>query len=110
VLKEAQIRQPHRPLNTLKLINKARHQTSTIPFQILKPPSPDYKQLVREIDTQSLLVIADDGIVSTSVAKELQSLNQKLRVEIITEAGHGLHYDQPEKFVDVVKSFLHCVL
>ena len=110
VLKEALIRQPHRSLNTLKLINKARHQTSTIPFQILEPLNPDYKQLVREIELQSLLVIADKGIVSTEVAEELQRLNPKLQVEMITKAGHGLHYDQPEKFVAIVKSFLRWVL
>lgn len=110
VLEEAQIRQPHRSLDTLKLINKARHQTSTIPFQILKPPNPDYKQLMTEINIPTLLVIADNGIVSAEVAKELQDLNSKLKVKIITEAGHGLHYDQPEKFVAIVKSFLQRTL
>jgi pimeloyl-ACP methyl ester carboxylesterase len=65
---------------------------------------------VSEINLQSLLVIADKGIVSTTVAGELQSLNSKLHVEMITEAGHGLHYDQPEKFVAVIKSFLSWVL
>lgn len=110
VLKEAQIKQPHRSLAVLKLINEARHQTSTIPFQVLKPPNPDYKKLVNEINLPSLLVIAEKGIVSIATSKELQSLNPKLQVEMITEAGHGLHYDQPDKFVTVVKSFLQGIL
>ncbi len=106
ILAEAQARQPHRSLNTLKLINKARHQTSTVPFQVLIPPNPDYKQLVNDIEVPSLLVIADKGIISLATAKELISLNPKLQMEIITGAGHGLFYDQPEQFVAVVKSFL----
>lgn len=106
VLEEAQIRQPHRSLDTLKRINKARHQTSIIPFQVLKPPYPDYQRLVRDIDCSSLLIIADKGIVSTAVAEELQDINPKLQIEIITEVGHGLHYDKPEKFTAVVQSFL----
>ena len=106
VLKEAQIRQPHRSLDTIKRINKARHQTSIIPFQILKPPYPDYKQLVRDINCKSLLVTADKGIVSSAMTEELQDINQKLQMEMITGAGHGLHYDKPEKFVAVVQSFL----
>ena len=110
VLTEAQTRQPHRSFNTLKIINKARHQTSTIPFQILTPPNPEYKQLVSEVDVQSLLVIADKGIISEATAEELQSLNPKLQVEMITGAGHGLHYDQPEQFVAIVKSFLRLIL
>lgn len=44
------------------------------------------------------------------MAEELQLLNSKLQVEIIAGAGHGLHYDQPEKFVVVVKSFLRKIL
>lgn len=109
VLAEAQKRQPHRSFNTLKLINKARHQTSMIPFQVLKPPYPEYKQLVSAIDVPTLLVIGDTGIVAPAVAGELQSLNPKLQVGMITDAGHGLHYDQPEQFVNVVKSFLRSI-
>lgn len=106
VLKEAQLRQPHRSLDTIKQINKARHQTSITPFQILKPPYPDYKQLVCDINCKSLLVTADKGIVSSAVAKELQDINSKLQMKMVTGAGHGLHYDKPEKFVSIVQSFL----
>ncbi len=35
--------------------------------------------------------------------------NPRLRFEQIREAGHGLHYDQPERFEAVVKSFLRSV-
>lgn len=109
VLLEALARQPHRSFNTVKLINKARYQTSTIPFQVLSPPNPDYKQLVSEIDVPILLVTADKGVVSAEAAEELQSLNSKLQVEMITGAGHGLHYDQPEKFIAAVQSFLRSI-
>lgn len=89
--------------------NQARHQTSLIPFQVLKPPNPDYKQLMKEINIPTLLVIAENGVVSKSAAEELQTLNPKLQVTMISGASHGLHYDEPEQFVDGVKSFLHTI-
>ena len=61
------------------------------------------------IDVPSLLVFGDKGVVSSVVAEELQRLNPRFRVEQIREAGHGLHLDQPECFVVVVKSFLRSI-
>jgi N-formylmaleamate deformylase len=58
------------------------------------------------INVPILLVIADDGVVSLETAEELRNLNPRLRVEQIQDAGHGLHYDQPERFAAVVRSFL----
>ncbi len=110
ILTDAKERQPHRSLDILKRVNQARYQTSLAPFEILKPPNPDYTQLVRNIDVESLLVIADKGIISEKMADELKSLNPKLEVGMITEAGHGLHYDQPEQFAAVVQSFLRSIL
>jgi len=53
-----------------------------------------------------LLLIADKGIVSESTAEELQNINSNLQVTMVTDAVHGLHYDQPEQVVTAVKSFL----
>ena len=90
----------------LELIARARLQTSMRAFDVLKHPYPDYMQLVRSIDIPILLVIGENGVVSTEVAAELQGVNPKLQVEKISKAGHGLHYDQPERFAAIVKSFL----
>jgi N-formylmaleamate deformylase len=78
-------------------------------FGVLTPPNPDYRRLVSTIQVPILLVIADGGVVSLETAGELQSLNSRLRVEQIQDAGHGLHYDQPERFEAVVRSFLVAV-
>jgi len=109
ILTEAQARQPHRSFDALKLILRARHQTGMNAWQVLTPPNPEYRQLISAIDIPSLLVIAETGVVSPAVAEELQSINPKLQVKKITEAGHGLHYDQPEQFVAIVKSFLRAI-
>jgi N-formylmaleamate deformylase len=47
-----------------------------------------------------------NGIVSRETAEELQNLNPRLRFEQIEDAGHGVPYDQPERFEEVVTSFL----
>jgi N-formylmaleamate deformylase len=103
----ARIRHPDRSLDTLKLIAEARLQASMGAFDVLTPPNPDYMQLVSTIDVPSLIVTGDTGnVVSSAMAAELQHLNSRFRAEQIQEAGHGLLYDQPERFAVVVKSFL----
>jgi pimeloyl-ACP methyl ester carboxylesterase len=106
---EARGRHPHRSEETLELLAQSRLQTSMAAFDVLTPPNPDYKELVSAIDVQSLLVFGDKGVVSSAVAEELQRLNPRFQVEQIREAGHGLHYDQPERFAAVVRSFLRSI-
>ena len=103
VVAETLIRRPDRSLDTLDLIARARLQTSMNAFDVLMPSNPDYMQLVSAIDVPSLLVIGDTAsVVSTAVAVELQRLNPRFQVERIREAGHGVPYDQPERFAVVV--------
>lgn len=109
ILSDARHRHPHRPLDILKLLAKARQQTSLHAFQVLTPPNPDYKQLVSAMAIPSLLVMGDTGIISSSVAEELQNLNPQFRIEKIANVGHGLHYDRPEQFVYHIQSFLRSI-
>lgn len=110
VVAEARIRHPDRSLDTIELIARARLQTSMGAFDVLTPPNPDYMQVVSAIEVPSLLVIGGSaGVVSPDVAADLQRLNPRLQVEQIPEVGHGLHYDQPERFAVVVKSFLRSI-
>jgi pimeloyl-ACP methyl ester carboxylesterase len=78
-------------------------------FDVLTQPNPDYKQLVSAIDVPSLLVFGDKGVVSSVVSEELQHLNPRFQVDQIPEVGHGLHYDQPERFAAVVRSFIRSI-
>jgi N-formylmaleamate deformylase len=104
---EARIKHPNRPLDTIERIARARLQTSMAAFDILTPPNPNYMQEMSAIEVTSLLVIGGSaGVVSPAAASDLQRLNPQLQVEQIPEAGHGLHYDQPERFAVIVKSFL----
>jgi pimeloyl-ACP methyl ester carboxylesterase len=107
---EARNRHPDRSLDTTQRIARARLHTSLAAFDVLTPPNPDYLQVVRSIEVPSLLVIGGPaGVVSPEVAADLQRLNARLQVEQIPEAGHGLLYDQPERFVVILKSFLRSI-
>jgi pimeloyl-ACP methyl ester carboxylesterase len=107
VVAEARTRHPDRSLDTIELIAWARLQTSMSAFDVLTPPNPDYVQVVSGIEVPSLLVIGGSaGVVSPKVAADLQRVNPRLQVEQIPDVCHGLHYDQPERFAVVVKSFL----
>ncbi len=110
VVAEARIRHPDRSLDTIELIARARLQTSMAAFDVLTPPNPDYMQVVSAIEVPSLLVMGGSaGVVSPDVAADLQRLNLRLQVEQIPEVGHGLQYDQPERFAVVVQSFLRAI-
>ena len=110
VVREARIRHPDRSLETIEQISRARLQTSMGAFDVLTPPNPNYRQVVGALQVPSLLVIGGPtGVVSPDVAADLQRLNPRLQIEQIPEAGHGLHYDQPERFAVIVKSFLRSI-
>ncbi|WPQ61680.1 alpha/beta hydrolase [Chitinophaga sancti] len=102
VIADVRARHPHRSAETIALFAKARLQTSIAAFEVLRPPYPDYKILVSKIDIPALLVFGDRGVVTMDVAKELQGL----QVKQIADAGHSLHMDQPERFADIIQTFL----
>jgi pimeloyl-ACP methyl ester carboxylesterase len=106
VLAQARVRHPHRSPEILELITEARLKTRMGAFDVLVPPNPEYRQLVGKIHAPILLVVGDNGVVSLETARELQNLNSRFRVEQLQDAGHGLQYDQPERFEAVVRSFL----
>jgi len=107
MLAEARARHSHRSPEILELLAEATLQTRMSAFDVLTPPSPEYRQLVSTICVPILLVIGDVGaVVSLETARELQGLNPRVRVEQIQGAGHGVPYDQPERFASVVRSFL----
>jgi pimeloyl-ACP methyl ester carboxylesterase len=107
VLAEARTRHPRRSSEIVELLVEARLQTRMSAFDVLTPPNPEYHQLVSTICVPILLVIGDAGaVVSLETARELQSLNPRVRIEQVQGAGHGIPYDEPERFAAVVRSFL----
>ena len=106
VLAQARARHAHRRPELVELATEARLKTRIEAFDVLTPPNPAYRALMRAIQVPILLVIGDSGVVSLEVAQALRPLNSRLRIEQIQDAGHALQYDQPERFEAVVKSFL----
>lgn len=110
-LAETRARRSHRSSELIELFVQARFQTSMRAFEILTPSYPDYVQLVNAINIPSLLVTGGvGGVVSPEVAAELASLNEHLEVVQITEAGHAIPFDQPERFSAHVKIFLRSLI
>jgi N-formylmaleamate deformylase len=110
-LAELRCRHSHRSYELIELLVQARFQTNMHAFQILTPPNPDYIQLIKTLDIPSLLVIGDvDAVVSSGMASELAKLNRRMEVAQIAKAGHGVPYDQPERFSAHVKAFLHSLI
>jgi pimeloyl-ACP methyl ester carboxylesterase len=109
VLADIRTRHPHRSAELVELLAEARLQTRIAALEVLTPPNPDYRQLISTLSVPVLLVIADvraGAVVSPETARELQSLNPRLRVEQMQGAGHGIPYDLPERLGAVVRLFL----
>jgi pimeloyl-ACP methyl ester carboxylesterase len=103
VIADAKKRHPHRSAANIELFAQARLQTSMAAFDILTPPYPDYKEVIQKIAIPCMLVFGDNGVVTKAIADELSGI----QVEQIPQAGHSLHMDQPERFADIIQSFLH---
>lgn len=105
VVAELGARHPQRPPEIVELLAEARLQTRMSAFDVLTPPNPDYRQLMRDVSAPAMLIVGDAGVVSLETARELQALNPRLRIEVVQGAGHGLPYDRPERLESAVRSF-----
>ena len=104
---EARARQPRRSPELVELQADARRKTRLAAFDVLTPPNPAYRDVVRAIDVPCLLVVGDKSPVMTlEMAAELRDLNPRVRLAPIGDAGHGLPFEQPERLAEVVLSFL----
>jgi len=108
---EADLAKRHsdRSREMIRLIARARLRTGAAAFEVLAPPVPDYRELVKRIQVPILLVLADRGVVSPAAAEELQGLNPLVRVSRIVKAGHGIPYDQPKELAAVISAFVSSV-
>lgn len=106
LLAELRNRHPHRSAEILELLADARLQTRMSAFDVLAPPNPDFRSLVSAIRVPILIILGDSPVVSAETARELQSLNSRVRVEQIQGAGHGLPYDQPQCLAAAIRSFV----
>lgn len=106
-LVDIQVRHFRRSQEVNELFAQARLQTNIRAFEILTPPNPDYKQLIRTLDVPSLLIVGGVGsVVTAEMVAEFTGLNKYLETIQIPEAGHAVPYDQPERFSAVVQTFL----
>jgi pimeloyl-ACP methyl ester carboxylesterase len=106
LIAETRARLPHRASEMIELQAEARLKTRMAAFDVLTPPNPPYRDVVSAIDVPTLLVIGDKPVVTLDMLMELRTLNPRLRIEQIPNAGHGLPFEQPERLGEVVASFL----
>jgi pimeloyl-ACP methyl ester carboxylesterase len=103
---ERRAQHPHRAPELVELQAEARLQTRMAAFDVLTPPTPPYREVVSAIDVPTLIVIGDKPVVTLDMLMGLRSLNPRLRIEQVPNAGHGLPFEQPERLAEVVASFL----
>lgn len=91
----------------LELLVEARFQTSIHAFKILNLPYPKYQPLIKSISSPTLLITPETSpVISSEMIEELLMLNPKIHSLKIKNAGHGLIFDQPDLFSQMVCNFL----
>jgi pimeloyl-ACP methyl ester carboxylesterase len=104
---EARARHPRRSPEIVELQVEARLKTRMGAFDVLTPPNPDYRDVVRAMGVPSLLVVGDSSpVVTLEMATELRGLNARVRIEEVQGAGHGLPFERPDRVGEVVAAFL----
>ena len=103
---EARARHPHRSAEIIEIQAEARLRTCLSALEVLTPPNPDFRSLVRALDVPTLVVIGDSPVVSLEVAAELSQINPLVTSRQIPNTGHGLPFDQPEHLAQAIASFL----
>lgn len=106
LIAQARARHPRRSPELVELQAEARLKTCPSALDVLTPPSPEYRDVIRALAVPTLLVIGDRTVVTLEVATELRDINPRVRVEQVRGAGHGLPFDQPERLGAVIASFL----
>lgn len=106
LLADAQTRHPLRTDEMIEHQVQARLDTSVQALDVLAPPNPEFRPLVRSFEVPCLLVVGDSTLVSYELASELSSLSPNLAIEKVPGAGHGLPFDYPEALAAIVLSFL----
>ena len=107
---QARARHATRPLELVELQAEARLATRMAAFEVLTPPNPDYQEVMRAIDVPCLLVIGDRSpVVTLAMATALRSLNPRVRIAQIEDAGHGIPFEQPARLAEAVASFVRAL-
>lgn len=81
--------------------------------KILMEMQPGWQDLARRIQCPTLLVTGDvqqGVIISPAQFQEIAALNQRIREVHIPNAGHNIHRDQFEPYIQQVQGFLDEVL
>jgi N-formylmaleamate deformylase len=103
---QARARHPQRSAEIIELQAEARLKTCMAAFDVLTPPNPAYRDVVSTIGVPTVLVIGDSSVVTLEMATELRTLNSRVQIEQVQNAGHGLPFEQPERLGEGVSSFL----
>ncbi len=56
------------------------------------------------LELDSLLIVGEHDAKYRNVAHEMAKLNKKANVVVVAEAGHNVHFEQPEQFATLLKN------
>jgi N-formylmaleamate deformylase len=106
MLTSAAARSPDRPSKLREVLVDARLRTHVRAVEVLTPPNPDYRALMKSVAIPTLLITGSKGIVSAQTAEELRRINPAIVHKRLQGTGHGMPYDAPEALAPLISRFL----
>lgn len=67
----------------------------------------DWRPALSALRAPTLVIHGEEDLIPTAVARQIASLLPQARLEIIAGAGHMPFWESPERFFDLVSSFLN---
>lgn len=89
--------------------SEAKKRVSLNIIELLLKPMPGYQDIVARIACPTLLITADPaqgGIVTPEVARQVATINSRIQVAHIPDAGHNVRRESFQKYITAVTVFL----
>ena len=81
-------------------------QVSPKLVQIFDQPEPPWREALPKIACPILLIAGENGMVTPEDVRAMSGLWRDGRAVRIAGAGHGVHDDRYEPFIEAIRTFL----
>ena len=62
---------------------------------------------IKDLKLPFLYLAGSEDPAYVKLAKNISELNDKIEISVIADAGHNIHFEQPELYIQTIREFLH---
>ncbi len=88
-----------------RLVNAPRGLAGSLRFMGLGA-QPPLREKLKNLKCPTLLIVGSLDSKFQEIAQQMALESKKIKIKSIENAGHNVHFEQPDKYADAIKSFL----